>query len=82
MAGVDHDTFTKVKLILDAVAEGTLPLQTVADINDGTKSIHGVAESLKRTTDKPARKAKSGGWQTAELLGLRAETLFTSALGG
>ena len=61
LAGVGEHTYAAGKLIIDAVADGTLPQQTVDDINAGTKSIHGVAKSLKA---KPASKPKSSGWQT------------------
>ncbi len=63
-AHVSNGTYSAGKQIIDAVAQGELPPTIVEDIRKGTKSIHGVAASLKPKADaKPARKAKSG-WQT------------------
>lgn len=63
-AGVSEQTFANANRVIDAVAEGTLPKETIADINAGKLSIHGVAKSLKATDGKPT-KSKSSGWQAA-----------------
>ncbi len=60
-ANVGEHTYDAGKAILDAVANGQLLPEIVEDIRNGNETIHGVAKSLKA---KPARKAKSSGWQT------------------
>ena len=56
-AGVSEKTYDAGKQVIAAVADGKLPQETVADINAGKLSIHGVAKNLK---GKPTSKAKSG----------------------
>lgn len=64
-AGVGERTYDAGKAVLQAVEEGTATADVLEDIREGRATIHGVAKKLKGEAEgKPARKAKSSGWQS------------------